>query len=113
MKQHISVEQVWELAKNKDDWDSITRFNTLAKIRFYGFEKNFNDCCKTTAEQTTIGKIIEILRDKELYVSCFMGQGYNRVTISSYDYETTKEFEYDNLCDVLWQAVKYVLGEVK
>jgi len=104
MKQHITVEQLWELSKNKNDWDSITRFNTIAKTKF-NQEATFQACCETTAEQTTIGKMIEILEDKKAFNE-YYDSGYFRETHNNIFLEWNGRVNGVELCDCLWGAVK-------
>lgn len=115
MKQHITKEQVYELIGNKQgDWVSITDFNTLMGYEWNLSEKelknySFDKCCEDTAKWTTIGKMIEILSEKnqifnlyyceqEICLELIYGMG---------GFEIIK----DNLCDALWEAVKTMLNE--
>ena len=124
MKQRISVEQLWELAKNKGDWNSITDFNT--KMEFNWKEKSkpqsFQECCKDSARWTTIGKMIEIL-DKNNYLVLCERENITlpvnkRVNLTTLGWrvnidndEIYEDFEAPELATALWQAVKFVLKD--
>lgn len=118
MKQHITIEQLWELAKNNNDWESITNYNTLAKIRFPGGvtrSNTFAECCKFSAEQTTIGKMIEILGKRFKSMNRSNIDGCTKYQVCFNHLQIDKIFgvcqtkEGDIICDALWEAVKYVL----
>lgn len=113
MKQHITVEQLWELTDNKDNWQPIIDFNTKANIYFPGgivTYPTFNSCCKETAKQVTIGKMIEIINKdyifdiyKDLKTKDWIARKRNlNGVIVGY-------FSEIELCDVLWNATKNIL----
>jgi hypothetical protein len=120
MKQHITVEQLFEL----QDY-------TLAEVMDEEFQNAVRDIncnpymsdtekdnlIEVLAEQVTIGKMIEILSSKYDVVDYSdnreFGMGYtvSCITFDSYDWCDDEHREYiaNELCDALWEAVKEVL----
>lgn len=121
MKQHITLEQLWELCPDSEDWSPIIKLNTLANIYFPNgiiSHPTFNLCCETTAEQMTIGKMIEILLENNYYDGYFeLSLNHNKlykIGESIYNYDCSyidfdSKFTATELCDVLWEAVKEIL----
>lgn len=104
MKQHISVEQVNEIEK----WESILIDLELFEIKH--IKEGVTD--REIAEVITIGKILEILNNKdfniELEILCF-----SKVKISRCDLDKPLVYEEKELCDALWECIKDILKEVK
>lgn len=129
MKQHITTEQLWELSKwsvleQEKTWDEIVEFNTLM-----GYEWNltpeenehytFNKCCEDSARWTTIGKMIELIEqhidtmepdDGGWTIGIIINSKFN-AKHGGYDV-SIKNIKAIELCDALWEAVKYVLKEM-
>jgi hypothetical protein len=115
-KQHITIDQLWELCPDKNDWNPIIKFNTKANIYFpEGIRRDttFQSCCKTTCEQVTIGKMIELLfQHHDSLVNhpqmirnaldewCFYITVYGQDILVCYA---------DELADCLWEALKKIL----
>ncbi len=125
MKQHITVEQVWELSKHieldgEPEWNSIVNFNT-----FMGYDWNlteeenkkytFKRCCEDTAKWTTIGKMIEMLDDyhSEIFNTLNIYKNHFDEWCIEVDINTDPILlaHNDELCDALWEAVKRTIDE--
>jgi len=115
MKQHITVEQLKELEVGviiETFFKNNPNKNNL--IKNYQNTKEKSDIWYDwVSREITIGKMIEILKSK----------GVNWFEVGYPEIKETREkkvfikitkdlyFWGDNLCDALWEAVKYVLEE--
>ena len=111
MKQHITVEQL----ANIDDMKDIYFLACLIDVDYWNCEKPFYAISNTL----TIGKMIEIINDKwgkdEIFISrledfkwqiVFNLTQYTGDIFNDYDFNV----ESEELVDVLWEALKYILG---
>lgn len=120
MKQHISVEDLKQLNE-----DQIIKLNTLGNhewnLTMEEFKKySWHKVLEDTAEYFSIGKMIEILQNDHMkhskIESCFVDGVDKKYYITS---ENTQIWKLDksgailseNLCDILWEAVKAILLE--
>jgi len=115
MKQHITVEQMKEIEdKTLAKYMPLEFTHSLEAVCYYGAESATGIIgLNKMAEMITIGKMIEILKSK----------GVNWFEVGYPEIKETREkkvfikitkdlyFWGDNLCDALWEAVKYVLEE--
>jgi hypothetical protein len=120
MKQHITVEQLFEvddykLAKMMDE-----KFqNAVRDIHCnpYMTDKEKENLLEILSEQVTIGKMIEILEPNiSIYPVLTEEEGKTRVIwweVRYYVKNDLKEFRKVELYDALWEAVKEVLKEVE
>ena len=99
MKQNITVEQLKQCS------DFIIKKMGL----MLGYEKiNSNAIWQAMAQDITIGKMIEILEEREEYPQIHLSQDIDwAVEIES----NIVAFVSKELCDALWEAVKFVLEE--
>ena len=99
MKQHITYEQIQEID---------------AKIVFdlFGFHRDANTECDSIIKENrihpsvTIGKMIEILNNEGNLIIIKIE---NEWTASLVTYLNSFDYDSDELCDALWEAVKEVL----
>jgi hypothetical protein len=124
MKQHINVEQMKEV-KDKElaKYMDLHFTHLLEAVCYYGAEKPIGRSkLNEMAEMITIGKMIEIIEEKTEHMfiidACLLkgnnyenlGKGYGVSLRGKYK---NKNFNYTHLCDALWEATKFVLGENK
>lgn len=113
MKQHITVEQLFELDKY-----SIYKLIVYNLNLFMTSDPDY----KWYSEQITIGKMIEILCDSEF---CFPSIGLTESSkvselivvgvtcLSGSKKYRGKTIEGNELCDALWNTVKLILSDIK
>lgn len=110
MKQHITTDQFLELESILNpDLEEPNKFWRY-KLEDYGIDvDNCGD--EFIAEEFTIGKMIQILSRKH-YFAC--GKYMNNSCEDLYGVIITEEKifdEHEELCDALWEAIKYFLKE--
>ena len=116
MKQHITVKQAKELSVEL----IMKQLNNDKLNLCISFEESF---WNAVAESTNIGRMIEILEDlssskdeQYIYFETSLRRNIDYVLhkvvyISHFDnggHPTNKEFVNIELCDALWEALKYV-----
>lgn len=106
MKQHITVEQVKELRQ-----EVIAKIGESLYSAMYFYSKlEHEPRWDFAANLLTIGKMIEILDVKSNYVS--MQTVLDNADTDCWIVEFNDfEWQRKELCDALWEAVKYVLAE--
>jgi hypothetical protein len=106
MKQHITVEQLYEFIENENKGFIDKRIDAITDL----VGKHYSTA--DIAERMNIGKMLEILESKSNYTQQLIHEG-GRYCISinlKQFYTTAWETEYYNEpCDALWEAVKHVL----
>ena len=106
MKQHITVEQLYEFIENERKGFIDKRIDAITDL--VGKHYGTND----VAEKMNIGKMIEILEEATHYSQQIINE-CGRYSISVNEkagYATGWETKYYNeLCDALWEAVKSIL----
>jgi len=120
MKQHITIEQALSLT----DKQAVSLYNHLYRTNYTiddldGRGKaggNFKDmeCWYTSAFaiNTTVGKMIEIIFQKNKYISIEIMDTYNSVEASKDFYENdkiVKDLDESELVDVLFEMLKEAL----
>lgn len=109
MKQYITIEQIREL--NVEQIGKLSHFIN-SKIAITDDIKSKDSILNkgiiaTISCQCNIGKMIEILGDRfDGLERCW--EGY---WVHLYDSGEKERFEGKELCDALWEAIKYVLRE--
>ena len=102
MKQHITLEELREV-------DSSLIAEKLVKTGFVKVEDNEWIKSDKAAKQLNIGKMIEILRSKSHSIMIETDSDLGVEWWNVVDYDTGKFLQSKELCDALWEAVKYVL----
>lgn len=105
MKQHITVEQFYEIEPilNPD----LEEPNIFWRYKLEEYDICVDNCGdEFIAEQFTIGKMFEILKEYEADINIYRSS--NQITLWNATlclFENQKE----QLCDTLWEAIKYML----
>lgn len=110
MKQHITDEQLLEIGYNKCVRTVIAKNKQDRFIKEYDLSGNKSQWEEHISEQFTISRMIEILIDYEPRIDVLSKDEFKVVlwkdTLISSDYTEYIERE---LCDALWEAVKYTM----
>jgi hypothetical protein len=121
MKQHITVNQMKEVKyKELAKYMSLHFTHLLEAVCYYGADRPLGrDKLSEMSRMITIGKMIEIIDKKTehhfIIDACLLkgnnyknlGEGYGVSLRGKYH---NKNFNYKELCDALWEAVKYLLN---
>ncbi len=112
MKQHITVEQLFELQDYKLAEVMDEEFQNAVRnlnCNPYMSDTEKDNLIEVLAEQVTIGKMIEILSNFVYDIEMFQGHGYWDTIVRITTDNGKKEYKSEWLCDALWEAVKEVL----
>lgn len=120
MKQHITIEQIpggetklneqltsWIFANDEEYYFKLSEISSRARVESeVEFDIEFS-------KYFTIGKMIEILDDiwtkDEVFISRLDNFEWNISFDLEVEYGYNCEFKGNELCNVLWQAIKYTL----
>jgi len=103
MKQHITVEQLYEFIENEHKGFIDERADAITDLvgKHYGIAD--------IVEKMTIGKMIEILDEKyggmEYY---YIGTDDTEICVLKLE-NALRDYKATELCDCLWEAVKGIL----
>ncbi len=115
MKQHIDLKQLCEL--KQEILLKLTKI-VLGDIHYKELKKgNKNYVIALLSLALTIGKMIEVLEDNIFYWGLFQnekrrdGTNYENVVIKIKDKSECMGFNNTELCDSLFEALCYMLGD--
>lgn len=95
MKQHITPKQFKEMSQEK----TIELFGFIKRKDFYNYHH----------KKITIGKMIEILQDKNIRALSEILIDYHRYLDDYKDAEFSFNYSYNGfLCDALWDEIKFL-----
>ena len=110
MKQHITTKQLMEVHQDiMMEAINSDKFNELLEQVSQSNVGMRNLYLQALAKEVTIGKMIEILHDSGECIDMFNGNENGRFDGYCVWIGTLGETRKEELCDALWEAVKYVL----